>query len=89
MRCSMCFQALRDIAIPKIDYALRCAPFADSFFDYGQFAISQSGLGHIMYSAATAQSTMDFSILPVDDGVVDSPPNGGKCSFAQELPFSC
>jgi hypothetical protein len=32
-----------------------------------------------MYSAVTAQSTMDFSIMPVDDGVVDSPPNGRKC----------
>ena len=54
MRCSMCFQALRDIAVPQIDCALRCAPSADSFSDYGQFAISQSDLGHIMYSAATA-----------------------------------
>jgi hypothetical protein len=50
----------------------------DSFSDYGQFAISQSGLGHIMYSAATARSTMDFSAMPVDYGVEDSPPNGGK-----------
>ena len=31
-----------------------------------------------MYSAKTAQSTMDFSVMPIDDGVVDSPPNGGK-----------
>lgn len=31
-----------------------------------------------MYSAVTAQSTMDFSMMPVDDGVVDSPPNGRK-----------
>jgi len=29
-----------------------------------------------MYSMATAQSTMDFSIMDVDDDVVDSPPNG-------------
>ena len=33
-----------------------------------------------MYSAKTAQSTMDFSVMPLDDGVVDSPPNGGKRS---------
>jgi hypothetical protein len=31
-----------------------------------------------MYLAATAQSTMDFSVKPINDGVVDSPPNGGK-----------
>ena len=81
----MCFQAFCDIAIPQIDCALRCAPSADSFSDYGQFAISQSGLGHIMYSAATAQSTMDFSIMP-DEGVVDSPPNGGKCPLTRSSP---
>ena len=86
MRWSMCFQALHDIAVPQIDCALRCAPSADSFSGYGQFAISQSGLGHIMYSAATAQSTMDFSILPVDDGVVDNPSNGGKCPLPKSSP---
>ena len=58
----------------------------DSFSDYGQFAISQSGLGHIMFSAATARSTMDFSMLPVDDGVVDSPPNSGKHPNAVNSP---
>ena len=82
----MCFQALHDIAVPHIDCALRCAPSANSFSDYGQFAISQSGLGHIMYSVATAQSTMDFSIMPVDEGVVDSPPNGGKCPLPKSSP---
>ena len=82
----MCFQAFRDIAVPQINCALRCAPSADSFSDYGQFAISQSGLGHIMYSAATTQSTMDFSIMPVDEGVVDSPPNGGKCPLTRSSP---
>ena len=82
----MCFQAFRDIAVPQIDCALRCAPSADSFSDYKQFAISQSGLGHIMYSAATAQSTLDFSIMPVDEGVVDSPSNGGKCPLTRSSP---
>jgi hypothetical protein len=56
----------------------KCTTSADSFSDYGQVANIQTGLGLIMYSATTAQSTMDFSMLPVDDGVVDSPPNGGK-----------
>ena len=39
-----------------------------------------------MYSAATAQSTMDFSIMLVDEGVVDSPTNGGKCSLTRSSP---
>lgn len=68
----------RDVSVHEMDSGKKCTASADSFSDYGQFAISQSGLGHIMFSAATAQSTMDFSMTPVDDGVVDSPPNGGK-----------
>lgn len=86
MSCFMCFQALRDIVVPQIDSAMKCAPSADSFSDYGQFSISQCGLGYIMYSAATAQSTMDYSIMPIDDGVVDSPPNGGKCPLPKSSP---
>ena len=39
-----------------------------------------------MYSAAIAQSTMDFSIMHVDDGVVDSPPNAGKCPLSKSSP---
>ena len=31
-----------------------------------------------MYSAATAQSTMDYSKALVNEDVVDSPPNGRK-----------
>ena len=70
--------SLRATSVPETDSGNKCTASADSFSDYGQFAISQSGLGHIMFSAATAQSTMDFSTMPVEDGVVDSPPNGGK-----------
>ena len=56
----------------------QCAASVDSFSDYGQYAISQSALGHIMVSAATALSTMDFSLLPIDADAVDSPPKAGK-----------
>jgi len=35
-------------------------------------------VGYILYSARTAQSTMDFSTMSMEDGVVDSPPNGGQ-----------
>lgn len=53
-----------------------CVPW----FNYGLQPIRNiaDDLGHIMYSATTAQLTMDFSILPIDDGVVDSPPDEGK-----------
>ena len=71
---------MRCNSIPNIEYGGKSTASHDSFSDYGQFAISQSAVGHIMYSAKTAQSTMDFSVMPIDDGVVDSPPNGGKCS---------
>lgn len=37
-----------------------------------------------MYSAATANSTMDFSLKAVDDGVVESPQ-----SSTPDLPKSC
>ena len=62
----------------NIEYGGKSTASHDSFSDYGQFAISQSAVGHIMYSAKTTQSTMEFSVMPLDDGVVDSPPNGGK-----------
>ena len=71
-------QALHCNSIPNIEYGGKSIASHDSFSNYGQFAISQSAVGHIMYSTKTAQSTMDFSVMPIDDGVVDSPPNGGK-----------
>lgn len=74
----MIIEVLRSFSNVDNAFDYRSAASADSIMDYGQYAISQSGLGHIMYSAATAQSTMDFSMKPIDDGVVDSPPNGGK-----------
>ena len=72
-------QALHCNSIPIIEYGGKSTASHNSFSDYGQFAISQSVVGHIMYSAKTVESTMDFFVMPIDDGVVDSPPfNGGK-----------
>ena len=39
-----------------------------------------------MCSAATAQSTMDFSTRPIEDGVVTSPPNGGPRPLSVRSP---
>ena len=40
--------------------------------------------GNFLCSAPTVNSTMDFSIKPIEEGVVDSPPNSKLC-----LPISC
>jgi len=37
---------------------------------------------------AIAQSTMDFSMMPMDDSVVDSPSNEGKHPNPMNLAFS-
>ncbi len=74
----MILQDLRDCSVPCIGSVSKCVASMDSILDYSQYVISQSGVGHVMVSAAIAQSTMDFSTTPVDDGVVDSPPNKGR-----------
>ena len=61
---------------------LPCVASDDSFLEYGQNAILSTG--NFLCSATTANSTMDFSTKPVEDGVVDSPPNG-----AHRLRKSC
>lgn len=52
---------------------LPCVASDDSFLEYGQNAILSTG--NFLCSATIANSTMDFSTKPVEDGVVDSPPN--------------
>ena len=65
-----------------LEGGLPCAASTDSILDYGQFLILS--IGNFLCSAATANSTMDFSTKPIDDSVVDSPPSG-----SQRLPISC
>ena len=62
--------------------ALPCQASADSILDYGQYVILNTG--NFLCSAPTVNSTMDFSIKPIKEGVVDSPPNSKLC-----LPISC
>ena len=40
-------------------------------------ALWEHGKGHLLYSTATAQSTMDYSRKAIEDDVVDSPPSRG------------
>ena len=54
----------------------------DSLLDYGQYVILSTG--NFLCSAPTVNSTMDFSVLHVEDGVVNSPPDR-----TPRLPISC
>ena len=54
-----------------------CTTSVDSVMDIRAYAISQHSKGNLLYSAPTAQSTMDYSSKAVDDGIVDSPPSRG------------
>ena len=58
---------------PDVDNV--CAASVDSIMDLDGYAFSRQSKGNFLYSAATAQSTMDFSRKGVDDAVVDSPPS--------------
>ena len=53
--------------------ALPCLASTDSILDYGQYVILS--MGNFLCSAPTVNSTMDFSIKPIEEGVVDSPLN--------------
>ena len=57
-----------------LEGGLPCAAFVDFILDYGQFLILS--IRNFLFSAATENSTMDFSTKPIDDSVVDSPPSG-------------
>ena len=65
------------------DCQLKCHASTDSILDYGQYVIFSTG--NFLCSAPTGNSTMDFSTLPVKDGVVDSPPEQKRCS---QVPYS-
>ena len=54
-----------------------CTASVDLVMDIGAYAILQHNKGNLLYSAPTAQSTMDYSSMAVEDGVVDSPPSRG------------
>jgi hypothetical protein len=58
---------------PTTDGGLTCQASADSILDYGQYEILSTG--NFLCSTPTLNSTMDFSIRSVEDGVVDSPPD--------------
>ena len=50
-----------------------CCALMDSLLNVGDYGPSLRSRGLLLNFAATAQSTMDYSTMAVDDGVVDSP----------------
>ena len=62
--------------------ALPCEASVDSILDYGQYVILSTG--NFLCSAPMVNSTMDFFVKPIEEGVVDSPPNSKL-----RLPISC
>ena len=52
-----------------------CTASVDSVMEIGTCALLEHDKRHLFYSAATAQSTMDYSRKAVEDDAVDSPPS--------------
>ena len=66
-----------------------CTAFVDSVMEIGACALSEHDKRHLLYSAATTQSTMDYSRKAVEDDVVDSPPSRGIVPLPISSPFLC
>ena len=54
-----------------------CTTSVDSVMEIGTCALSEHDKRHLLYSAATTQSTMDYLCKVVEDDIVDSPSNRG------------
>lgn len=51
-----------------------CATSMDSLMNTEDCGFSIRSKENLLFFAATTQSTMDYSMAPIEDGVVDSPP---------------
>ena len=54
-----------------------CTASVDLVMEIEACALSEHDKQHLLYSATTAQSTMDYSRKAVEDDAVDSPPSRG------------
>ena len=54
-----------------------CTASVDSVVEIGAYALLEDDKRHLLYSAARAQSMMDYSRKAVEDDAVDSPPSRG------------
>ena len=80
--CFVCFQMEIASGSTAPTFALPCQASADSILDYKQYVMLSTG--NFLCSAPMVNSTMDFSVKPIEEGVVDSPPNSKL-----RLPISC
>ena len=65
-----------------------CTASVDSVMEVEACALSEYGKGHLLYSATTTQSTMDYLHKAIEDDVVDSPPSCAIIPVPINLP-SC
>ena len=64
-----------------------CTASVDSVMEIGACALSEHDKRHLLYSAATAQSTMDYLRKAMEDDAVDSPPSRGIIPLPISSPF--
>jgi len=79
---SICWQMRSVPPRSKLDGILPCQASEDFLLDYGQHVLHSKG--NLLCSAPTLNSTMDFSVKHVEDGVVNSP-----LDRMPRLPISC
>ena len=63
-----------------------CTASVDSVMEIGACGLSEHDKRHLLYSATTSQSTMDYLHKAVEDDVVDSPPSRGIIPLPISLP---
>ena len=63
-----------------------CTASVDSVMEVDACALWEHDKGHLLYSAAIAQLTMDYSRKAVEDDIVDSPPSRGIILVPINLP---
>ena len=62
-----------------------CTASVDLVMEIGASAFSQHNKSNLLYFVATTQSTMDYLLKAVEDGVVNSPPSC-EVPLAMNLP---
>jgi hypothetical protein len=62
------------------------APSVDSIMDLEGLDCSQQSKLNFLYSAATANSTMDYLVKVIEDGMVDSPPSRNQIPLTVSSP---
>lgn len=83
--CTTLCNVVEDLLV-STDQGLRCRASLDSVRSRNAYAQSQRSKGVLLHSAATAQSTMDYSTMAVDDGVVESPLCHGRIPVRSTTP---